>query len=175
MLIKEKLQELSTYETTGRTIDRLVLEWYETNKRILHKRTTSGKEITIKFLQENQNLTQGDVLYEDAKTIIAVEIAACDVIVVKPKSMYETAAVCYEIGNKHLPLFYENDEVLVAYEAPLLRLLKTAGYDVAEGKRKLLNPLKTTVTPHGSSSLFSKIMNLTASPKASPNPSEGGA
>lgn len=165
MLIKEKLQHLSTYETTGRNIDWLVLEWYETNKRILHKRTASGKEVTIKFLQENQNLTQGDVLYEDVETIIAVDIADCDVIVVKPKSMYEMAAVCYEIGNKHLPLFYENEEVLVAYEAPLLRLLKNAGYDVAEGKRKLLHPLKTTVTPHSSSSLFSKIMNLTTADK----------
>ncbi len=165
MLIKEKLQPISSYETTSRTIDWLVLEWYETNKRILHKRTTCGKEITIKFLQENQSLTQGDVLYQDAETIIAVEIAACDAIIVRPKSMYEMAAVCYEIGNKHMPLFYENDEVLVAYEAPLLRLLKTAGYDVLEGKRKLINPLKTTVSPHGSSSLFSKIMNLTTADK----------
>lgn len=165
MLIKEKLQHLSAYETTGRNIDWLVLEWYETNKRILHKRTTSGRDVTIKFLQENQNLTQGDVLYEDAETIIAVDIAACDTIIVRPKSMYDMAAVCYEIGNKHLPLFYENDEVLVAYEAPLLRLLKSVGYDVHEGKRKLLHPLKTTVTPHGSSSLFSKIMNLTTTDK----------
>ncbi len=165
MLIKEKLQHLSSYETTGRNIDWLVLEWYETNKRILHKRTTSGRDVTIKFLQENQNLTQGDVLYQDAETIIAVEIADCDVIVIRPKSMYEMAAVCYEIGNKHLPLFYENEELLVAYEAPLLRLLKNAVYDVAEGKRKLLHPLKTTVTPHGSSSLFSKIMNLTTTDK----------
>ncbi len=165
MLIKEKLQPLSAYGTAGRTIDWLVLEWYEVNKRILHKRTTSGKEVTIKFLQENQNITQGDVLYLDAETIVAVEIADCDVIIIRPKSIYEMAAICYEIGNKHLPLFYENDEVLVAYEAPLLRLLKTAGYNLAEGKRKLLHPLKTTVTPHGSSSLFSKIINLTTADK----------
>jgi len=161
MIIKEKSGNLASLDAGNRTIDWLVLEWYEANKRILHKRTTSGKEITIKFLQENQNLTQGDLLYQDAETIIAVDIAACDTIIVRPKSMYDMAAVCYEIGNKHLPLFYENDEVLVAYEAPLLRLLKSAGYEVQEGKRKLLHPLKTTVTPHGSSSLFSKIMNLT--------------
>ena len=59
------------------------------------------------------------------------------------------ASVCYEIGNKHLPLFYEDDELLLPYEAPLFQLLLAAGYDVKQGKRKLLDPLRTSVTPHG--------------------------
>ena len=58
------------------------------------------------------------------------------------------ASVCYEIGNKHLPLFYENDELLVPFELPLFRLLEAQGYDVRQEERKLLQPLKTTVSPH---------------------------
>jgi urease accessory protein len=75
------------------------------------------------------------------------------------------ASVCYEIGNKHLPLFYESDELLVPFELPLFRLLSAQGYDVKQEERKLLQPLKTTVSPHehGGSSLFSKIMKLTTS------------
>ena len=60
----------------------------------------------MKFLKENQNLTQGDILYEDAETIIAVEIQPCDAIVIKPKNNFEIASICYEIGNKHLPYFF---------------------------------------------------------------------
>jgi urease accessory protein len=77
--------------------------------------------------------------------------------------MFEMASVCYEIGNKHLPLFYEDECLLVPLDIPLMRLLSAQGYDVKEEKRKLLQPLKTTVSPHGdsNSSLFSKIMKLT--------------
>ncbi len=74
------------------------------------------------------------------------------------------ASVCYEIGNKHLPLFYESDELLVPYEDPLFRLLAAGGFNPVREKRKLLQPLKTTVAAHGhngGSSLFSKILQLT--------------
>jgi urease accessory protein len=75
------------------------------------------------------------------------------------------ASVCYEIGNKHLPLFYEKDELLVPFEMPLFRLLSAQGYIIKQDKRKLLQPLKTTVAAHahGNNSLFSKIMQFTNS------------
>jgi urease accessory protein len=91
-------------------------------------------------------------------------IKECDAIIIRPKTMFEMAAVCYEIGNKHLPVFYQQDEILVAYEDPLFRQLSLTGYDVTRGIRKLLNPLKTSVSSHSHSSgdsLFSKIMKLT--------------
>ena len=81
--------------------------------------------------------------------------------------MYEMAAIAYEIGNKHIPVFYEQEELLVAFEAPLYNSLLAAGYDVHQGKRKLANQLKTSVTPHGnirSETLFSRIMKLTNPP-----------
>ena len=98
--------------------------------------------------------------------MVAVDIKECDAIVIRPKSMHEMASVCYEIGNKHLPLFFQDDEVLVAYEGPLFNLLKASGYIVEQAKKKLTTPLKTTVSPHGSSSsLFNRIMKLTTNPE----------
>ncbi len=165
MIIQQKSGNLNSLPAHHKTIDWLTLQWYETTKRILHKRTQNGIEITMKFLGENQQLTQGDILHQDAETIIAVDIEACDTIIISPQKMHEMAYVCYEIGNKHLPLFYEDDTLLVPYEAPLFKLLTAAGYPIKVEKRKLLNQLKTTVTPHtnnsNSTSLFSKIMQLT--------------
>ena len=163
MLIQQKAGNLSSMLHGGRPIDRLQLEWYETNKRILRKRTASGKEIALKFLGENPALSQDDVLYADDHSIIAIDILPCDAIVVKPQSMYEMASVCYEIGNKHLPLFYEEEALLVPYEDPLFRLLAAGGFAPVRESRKLLQPLKTTVAAHGhsGSSLFSKILQLT--------------
>jgi urease accessory protein len=167
MLIKEKIGNLQSFEINNRSVDFVEIEWYEANKRILHKRSKSGKQFVLKFLNEAQALTEGDVLWQDETNVVVVEIKACEAIVIRPASMYQMASVCYEIGNKHLPLFYNNDEVLVPFEAPLFRLLSVAGYEPIKETRKLVNQLKTTVLPHGhvenKQSLFSKILQLTTS------------
>ena len=164
MLIQEKTGNLSLSSVKREKIDWLELEWYETTKRIFRKRTKAGKDVSLKFLNENPALTEGDILYEDDQTIIAISILPCDALVIKPKNMFEMASVCYEIGNKHLPLFYEDNELLVPFELPLFRLLSAQGYDIRRVKRKLIQALNTTVSPHepASTSLFSKIMKLTA-------------
>jgi urease accessory protein len=163
MLIQQKSGNLSVIEINNRSIDWLPLEWFETSKRILRKQTRLGNEIALKFLDKNPALTQGDVLYEDDSFIIAVDILPCEVLAIQPANLFEMASICYEIGNKHLPLFYEKDELLVPFEMPLFRLLSAQGYAVKQDKRKLIYPLKTTVAPHAHSnnSLFSKIMQLT--------------
>lgn len=166
MIIHKKLGRLNDIILEDRYIDLLPIEWYETNKRILHKQTNSGKPVVIKFLNQSPDLTQDDVIFADGQCIVAIDIQPCDAIIIQPASMQQMAAVCYEIGNKHLPLFLQGDEVLVPYEAPLLRMLTAAGFNPLREKRKLLHPLRTTVSPHGHSgnvSLFSKILQLTNS------------
>lgn len=166
MIVQEKQGNINTTIVGSRTIDLLPIEWHEANKRILHKKTASGVAIAIKFLQTNPELTEGDILYSDEKNIIAVSIIECDAIVIKPLTTLDVASICYEIGNKHLPLFFQNDELLVPYDIPLYRLLEKSGFNISIEKRKLLKPLKTTVSPHGHSSsetLFSRIMKITQS------------
>jgi urease accessory protein len=166
MLIQAKIGNIDSYSHNAKTIDWIEFEWYEVNKRIQRKKIKSGKEIILKFLNDNPSLTQGDILFDDDQTIIAVEILPCECLVIAPKNMFEMASICYEIGNKHLPLFFENDELLVPFEMPLYKLLTTQGYVVKQEQRKLLQPLNTTVSPHSNSgeTLFSKIMKMTASP-----------
>ncbi len=164
MLIQQKTGSTVTDNHNGKTIDWLPLQWFETSKRIQRKQTVSGKEISLKFLQENPSLTQGDILFEDEHTIIAVEVLPCDCLVIVPNNMFEMASICYEIGNKHLPLFFENDALLVPFEKPLFSLLAAQGYTIEQQRRQLLQSLKTTVAPHGNDNqtLFSRIMKLTA-------------
>ena len=165
MLIQKKIGHIDAFDLKGRAIDWLQLEWYEAGKRILRRKTRSGKDVALKFMAENNGLTQGDIIYEDEQAVIAIEILPCECIVVKPKDMFEMASACYEIGNKHLPLYFEENSLLVPFEKPLFRLLTAQDYNVSLENRKLLHPLKTTVSPHEHSneSLFSKIMKLTNS------------
>jgi urease accessory protein len=163
MLIQQKTGNINAIDINNRVIDWLPLEWHEAGKRILRRRTRSGHDIALKFLNKAPALTQGDVLYESDTLIIAVEIMPCDVLIIQPANAFEMASVCYEIGNKHLPLFFDKDELLVPFEMPLFRLLSAQGYIIKQDKRKLLYPLKTTVAPHthSNSSLFSKIIQFT--------------
>lgn len=163
MLIQQKSGNINTIDINNRNIDWLQLQWYEAGKRILRRQTLAGNDISLKFLDKNPALTQGDVLYESDSLIIAIEILPCDVLVIQPANPFEMASICYEIGNKHLPLFLDNNELLVPFEMPLFRLLSAQGYAIKQDKRKLLHPLRTTVAPHAHSStgLFSKIMQLT--------------
>ncbi|MDR6806938.1 urease accessory protein [Dyadobacter sp. BE34] len=166
MIIREKAGRITDYAGLDIEPDWLDLEWFETRKRILHKKTCRGLAVSMKFLAEAPEITEGDVLYADADRLVVARILPCDCIVVKPDSLFETASLCYEIGNKHLPLFFEDNALLVPFEMPLYRLLTAQGYAVLREERKLLQPLKTTVSPHASGSsgsLFSKIMQLTNS------------
>ena len=167
MLIKEKIGNLHSFDVGSRGIDLLPIEWYETNKRILHKRTLSGREVIMKFMNEAQSLADKDIVWSDDAAVIIISIQPCEAIIINPTTMFQVASLCYEIGNKHLPLFYDNDQLLVPYNAPLFKLLTAAGYEPDRENRKLLKQLKTTVTPHTSAgdkqTLFSKILNLTTS------------
>jgi urease accessory protein len=166
MLIQEKLGNINT-KVISRDIDVVIIEWYETRKRILHKHTESGITVTTKFLQENHNLQEGDILWQDENFVIAVQIKPCECIVITPATILAAASLCYEIGNRHLPLFYEGDDLLVPYEMPLHNILQASGYQVKVEERKLSNALQTSVLPHlrvaATGSLFSKILQLTTS------------
>jgi urease accessory protein len=165
MIVKEKIGHISNFQIGEKVIDYLNLDWFETGKRILHKKTTSGQEVVMKFLRENQQLGEGDILFADETLLIVVAILPCECLIINPRTKFELASICFEIGNKHLPLFYQDEKLLVAYDAPLFRLLVSSGYDVIKEDARLENPLKTSVSPHstgGQDSLFSKIMKLTS-------------
>lgn len=118
MLIENKIGNLSTIPVDGKSIDWLMLEWYETGKKIIRKKTSSGRELSLKLLNANTELNEGDILLNEAGVLTVVSIIPCDCIVIKPSTFIETASLCYEIGNRHLPLFYEEGLLLTPSDIP---------------------------------------------------------
>jgi urease accessory protein len=170
MLIKQKIGSLKDIEPGVRAIEYVYLQWYETAKKILHKKTNREREVVMKFFREGEHLQQDDVIYADDDLLICIDILPVKAIVLAPASMWEMAYLCYEIGNKHLPLFYEKEQLAMPYEDPVFNMLVAAGYKALIENRKLLNQLRTAVTPHGhtsSTSLFSKILQFTHTADAS--------
>ena len=148
MIIDHKIGNLFTQAPTGKTVDYIFLEWFETRKRILTKLSQYQRMVSLQFLDKNPELTEGDILWEGESDIIAVGVLPCDCLVIQPADLLETAAICYEIGNKHLPLFYEAGALLVPFEMPLFSILQLQGFSVMREQRKLLRPLKTSVAAH---------------------------
>ncbi|SIQ46244.1 urease accessory protein [Chryseobacterium sp. RU37D] len=165
MIINQIIGNLSEYPTQ-KPIDYLDLEWFETTKRIQRKKTRLGADIAIKFLKEGQRLREGDILFEDEMKIIAINVLETEAIVMSPKSLLEMGTVCYEIGNKHIPLFIQEDKVLLPFEMPMFRWLEASGFKPEKQFVKLLNLLKSNVEPHGHGSLgstiFTKILKMAA-------------
>jgi len=148
MLIREKIGNVGSFDIRGRVVDWLEVEWYETGKRVLRRRTRGGRELALKFLRESPSLTQGDVLYADESVVILVELLACPVLVIPMGTLVEVASICYETGNRHLPLYIEDGVLLAPLDEPLFRWLVASGFTVRREERKLLYPLRSTVSPH---------------------------
>ncbi|KAF2336993.1 urease accessory protein UreE [Flavobacterium daemonense] len=165
MIVQGIIGNTKTQSIEGLEVDLLEIEWFETTKRIQRKRTNSGMEIAIKFIQEGQRLNQDDILYQDDKKAVIVNIKPCEAIVMTPSSLLEMGTICYEIGNKHLPLFIQNDQIMMPFEIPMFRWLEASGYKPEKQEIKLLHLLKSNVAPHGhgNSSLFTKILNMASS------------
>lgn len=165
MIINQTIGNLSE-NPSAKNIDYLDLEWFETTKRIQRKKTRLGTDIAIKFLREGQRLREGDILFEDEENIIAVNVLETEAIVMSPDSLLEMGTVCYEIGNKHIPLFIQEDKVLLPFEMPMFRWLEASGFKPEKQTVKLLNLLKSNVEPHGhgslGSSIFNKILKMAA-------------
>ena len=97
----------------------------------LHKKiTSSGEEIGIRLDNDilKKGLRDGDILYEDDKKTVVVNILPCETIIidVRPDHLASVAKVCYEIGNRHATLLHGKGDFqfLTPYTAPMKEMLE---------------------------------------------------
>ncbi len=145
MICENILGRLETFPADGRTIEYVNIEWHEAFKKLHKKTTDAGTEVGIRLDDSvlTRGLYEGDVLYADDERIIAVHTPPCEVIVVRiaPDHGFMTAKVCYEIGNRHAPLFYGNDEYtfITPYDEPMMVMLSKLHGITVQQKTMTLN------------------------------------
>lgn len=123
-------------------IDYVALQWFESDRNILRKTSQMGREIAFRLLKEGQRLQHNDVVFISEQLAIVVEILPSEVILLAPKTLPDMARACYEIGNKHAPLFLEGDEILLPYDKPMFEWLKAAGFKPQRAERRLSQALR---------------------------------
>ncbi|HOV24802.1 MAG TPA: urease accessory protein UreE [Pseudobacteroides sp.] len=140
MIADKVLYNLKDVDNKDLVIDFIDVEWFEVEKKILHKIGSNGMEIGIRN-NGGEALKEGDVLWQDGNKVLVVRIPYCDCIAMNPQSRYETAKACYEMGNRHAPLFIEGDELLTPYDEPLMNALIKCGLSPYKKSCKLITPL----------------------------------
>ena len=129
MLCEQVLGKLHDFDTTGKTIEYVDIEWHEAFKKIHKKTTDKGTEVGIRMDDSilARGLYQDDVIYADDEKLVVINTPPCEVIRVSLTPGHEkmAAKVCYEIGNRHAPLFWgENDTFITIYNEPMLVMLQ---------------------------------------------------
>ncbi len=93
---------------TAAQIKKVEIEWHERHKRILKK-----GDIAIRLSDEQalSGLKTGDVLAISDNNIYVIEILPTEALIINVPNESLVAKVCYEIGNKHAPLYRGKNEL----------------------------------------------------------------
>lgn len=164
MIVTQAIRNDSN-DTSTKNIDHLYIEWFQTSKRIQRLKTEAGMDIAIRFMGKEQCLQHGDIVYEDAATIVRVSILPTDCIVLNIEDIITFALVCYEIGNKHMPLFIFDNQLLMPYERAIFNWLESSGYTPKVEQRQLLQMLNANINPLQHKSVSFTLPKLTLSIK----------
>ncbi|MDR7871046.1 MAG: urease accessory protein UreE [Tissierellaceae bacterium] len=128
-------------EFEGLSINYVDIPWYDSGKRIQKLITNKGNNIGIRLdsVNINRGLLQGDVLEVIDGEAIAINIIEDKCIAVKANDLQTVAKVCYEIGNRHSPLFYSEDysELILPYDKPIHEMLKKLEVDASVKTMKI--------------------------------------
>ena len=118
-LIVEKIvtniDQMEKEELDKRHKEKVYLESAHLVKRIQRVTTDHGKEIGIR-LKDPRDLVAGDVLYMDDKNMIIIDVLSDDLLIISPRSLKEMGTIAHQLGNRHLPAQFEENEMLVQYD-----------------------------------------------------------
>lgn len=132
--------------------DEVHLEWYELNKKVMRKTTQKGIEIGFRLDHNSETLKDEDIIFVEGGTILTVSVKPCSCIGMLWHDNIELARICYEIGNRHAPLFFsdsdENHTLLTPYDAPIAELLGRMGFHITIQEDRLIKPLSGNVAKH---------------------------
>lgn len=142
-MIAEKI-----YGKLGRTdkkVEKVVVDWFERDRKLLRKTTSEGEEIGIKI---DAALNDGDIIFEDESRVVAVEIAPCDLISVKVSSPEGMGRLCFELGNRHLSLSISADCVKCPFDEPTFEYLKRLGFAASKVHEKFTGYIECRAHAH---------------------------
>ncbi len=146
--IVTNIESLDKDEVGTRHIEKIYLESADLVKRIQRVTTDHGKEIGIR-LKDQRDLVAGDILFMDDTNIIMIDVLSDDLIVISPRSLKEMGTIAHQLGNRHLPAQFEDNEMLVQYDYLVEELLNQLEIPYKREERKVKQAFRHIGHSHG--------------------------
>ncbi|MBA9028728.1 MULTISPECIES: urease accessory protein UreE [Bacillaceae] len=134
--IVTNIDQMAKEELDKRHIEKVYLESAHLMKRIQRVTTDHGKEIGIR-LKDPRDLVAGDVLYMDDHDMIIIDVLSDDLLIISPRSLQEMGTIAHQLGNRHLPAQFEENEMLVQYDYLVEELLQELQIPFKREERKV--------------------------------------
>lgn len=147
MIVNKIVGNIKNFPCASRRVERLYLSWDELVKRIIRKTTDAGTEVAL-VLSETGSLHEGDIIYADEEKLIFVDVRPLDAIVARPKDLFEMGRICYALGNRHLPIFIEGDDVITPYDPVTWDFLYRSGFDIERCERRISHACRLSGRHH---------------------------
>ncbi|MDR1157776.1 MAG: urease accessory protein UreE [Oscillospiraceae bacterium] len=152
MIIETLKGRLGDAAFAGLTVNYADIAWHDAHRKIARLVTRNGLELGLRLSEDlsHRGLRQDDVLYADDAAVIAVNIVPCACIFVSPASREGLVTLCYEIGNRHGPFFYDESGAgfLLPYDAPMFAMIEKLGQAPRSVTARLM-PEKRISSAHG--------------------------
>ena len=136
MIIEKVIGNIYKDDLRSKHVEKVYLNSEDLLKRIQRVKTDHGKELGIR-LENNQELEDGDVLFQDEKNMIVIYTNKDDVISIRPRSILEMGDIAHQLGNRHLPAQFEGEEMIVQYDYLVEELLVSLGIPYEREERKV--------------------------------------
>lgn len=113
-------------ELEGKEHDMLVLTAEQRRWLRGQFKTAHGRELGLAF-PTGTRLDPGAVLWIEPGWYLTVEAAPEPVLVISPASQREAIKIAFEVGNRHFPLAFDEDALLVPDDPAMTNLLDRLG------------------------------------------------
>ena len=107
--------------------DVVKLDWEARQRCRQRLKTEAGREIGL-ALPTGTVMSPGDILYRDVDVEIVVQGLPEKVFVLCPETTEDYGLVCYQVGNLHRPIGFDDGAILVPYEPVLENQLCRLGF-----------------------------------------------
>jgi len=141
------LGNLATFDTGARAIERVPVASDDLAKRVLRFATSAG-DIGLRF-ETHERAGDGDVIFADARIVIALEVVPDDVLVMRPATIAQALEIAHALGNRHLPIQRDGDAIVVRFDPLLETLARDMDVAVIRERRVLSAAFRHAHAPHG--------------------------
>ena len=147
MVLVAPLGNLSDFRVGERRLEHVAIRSDDCAKRLLRLATSAG-DVGVRF-SGDRRLRDGDVVYADGERVIAVEVEPDDVLVGRPMTISTALGLAHALGNRHLPVQIDGDEIVVRYDPLLPGVFAECGVPFARERRVVREPFRHAHAPHG--------------------------